>query len=144
MTADEKIEALLGRSLDDDQESRRFLLQRASDSEPGRCWEATSEFEYYEAMLPPATEEGDGEESHFFCGDVELIVRRRIRSAAPVTPPSTLRDLLTQLPAEERRAVVRSFVSEAQVSCAYEGVELDAESLARRLDAVVGKLDVRH
>lgn len=147
MTTNKDLEQLLGRSLDDDQESRRLLIARAGAAEGGSCGDAAShhgkdtEFSARIAMekiidkLPLLA----SPEKAFRGSEVMVdIVKEYMRSREKPVEERTLRTHLAALPDAERRATMAFFAEEARVSCAYEGIELNASGLAARLNAAIG------
>jgi hypothetical protein len=142
MTPNEDLEQLLGRSLEDDQESRRLLLARAGAPEHGLYRDAASRYgEDKEPSARIAMEKIIGMLSPFappekaHAGpEFMQVVEEYMRSCEKPVEERTLRTHLASLPEAERRAVVSSFVEDARVSCAYEGIELSACGMIARIE----------
>ena len=153
-TDEEDIEVILERSLDDDQESRRCLLESASASQPGRFSEESSGSEVdpdhlaqlvgawalEKGFISPETVNAFALELGFVSSGEEIV--RRVRDAYHRVPGKsrvpTLREHLAALSAENCRAVIASYVSDAGVSCAYEGIRLNVDRMVERIQTETG------
>jgi hypothetical protein len=159
----ESIETLLGRSLDDDQESRRDILDLAAAPGLPRFREAPvgriSDIDSYARLVVEKFLGGNAPESHCFSGDpmqlqlldsgsgsqplgadVEKLVQNIsgcLRHFLETAQDLTLGQHLASLPPAERAAFFNAFVADARVSSAYEGIDLNVEGMTDRLRTAV-------